>query len=75
MEDQPGAASAGIRFLTADEEFTGGLTRFLGQDTGDGVEERRFAGPGGTEQQHLLSGRDLQIERTDCRLVTVGVRP
>ena len=75
LEDQPGAASARIRFLTADEEFTGGLTRFLGQDTGDGVEERRFARSGGAEQQHLLSGRDLQVERTDRRRVTVGVRP
>ena len=26
LEDQPGAASARIRFLAADEEFTGGLT-------------------------------------------------
>ncbi len=45
------------------------------QDPGHGVQQRGFARAAGSQQQHPLPGRNLQIQGVQGRLLTVGVLP
>ena len=87
---KPGAAALRPRRGTVDQQASG-LVRVFGvvgvagvagwprravaQHTGQGMEQRRFAGAGGAQQEHALPGPDVQVQAADRGPGPSGVPP
>ena len=70
-----GAACFGGFFAVDGDGAAGGFAVVIVEHTGDGVQERRFAGAGGAQQQDFFTGVDGEVESADDGFWASGVVP